>query len=566
MKKTLFYTGVVLVFLFILGAFLLNHTLLYDNADNANETNNANDASEIEDDFDDKEEPMDNSSIELVDEVFQCAIEGRVPGESVIAGKSNIGEIKSEWGEPLNSITAGDGVYIDYEDTNFGYTKNTVFDVRSFHNDLQEIKLEDIKQEKGNPDEERYYEDEQVDQIILVYNVSENYQLKWILPLPTDANPNPAVHHISVYTDVANIEMDAPSLVESMSLDEKIGQMIMAGIEGTTTNPETIKLIEDYKVGGVIFFSENLTSVGQSLDLVNGLKRTNASNKVPLFLSVDQEGGRVERLPGIEGLPTNQEISQRENPKLSYQIGKILGQELKAFGMNLNFAPVMDVNSNPNNPVIGDRSFSNDPSLVSKLGVQTIKGMADENVISVIKHFPGHGDTSVDSHLELPKIDKSVRELQQMELIPFTNAINEGADMVMVAHILFPQLDEEYPSSMSKPIITDVLRNELNFDGVVITDDMVMDAIDGHYHTGNAAVKSVKAGSDIILVSRGYDKIVETFEAMKQAVTVGEIGEERINESVNRIIALKQKYGLNDKEVAYQDIAELNESIKKIAN
>ncbi|WP_236686913.1 beta-N-acetylhexosaminidase [Ornithinibacillus contaminans] len=560
MKKSLMISGILLVLLVIIGVFLI-----WDRQDNS-ETNDANEAHDIEHNPDDKDEPIIDSTGALIDEVFQLAAEGKVPDVSIVAGHSELDEVMTEWGEPTSETTTEAGTYIDYSTSQLtvGYSGNNVFDVRSFTDALKEIHYQDIIDAKGEPDEQRYYKDEQVDQIILVYQMNENYQLKWILPRPTDAVPNPTVHHISVYTDITKLDMDIPSLVDSMSLNEKIGQMIMGGIDGTTPTPETINLIEDYKLGGIIFFSKNLIDVGQSLDLVNGIKRANASNKVPLFLSVDQEGGLVQRLPGVQDLPTNKEIGLRNDPDLSYQIGGILGQELKAFGMNLNYVPVMDVNSNPDNPVIGDRSFGDNPALVSELGIQTMKGMEAENIIPVIKHFPGHGDTAVDSHLELPRIDKSLQELRELELIPFTNAIQEGVDVVMVAHILFPQLDTEYPSSMSKPIITDLLRDELNFDGVVITDDIYMDAIKSHYEVGNAAVQSIKAGSDIVLISKEYADIVSGFDALKQAVETGEITEDRLNESVSRILKLKQKYQLTDEETSYQDLQKLNETIKNI--
>src|SRR5699024_11157924 len=161
--------------------------------------------------------------------------------------------------------------------------------------------------------------------------------------------------------------------------------------------------------------------------------------------------------------PTNQEIGARNSENLSYEIGKLLGKELSAFGFNLNFAPVLDINSNPNNPVIGDRSFSHDLEIVSKLGVQTIQGMKTEHIISVVKHFPGHGDTSIDSHFELPLVNKSLEELDSLELIPFKKAIEAGVNMIMTAHILLPQIDDKFPASMSESVITGILRKQLDF-------------------------------------------------------------------------------------------------------
>lgn len=364
-----------------------------------------------------------------------------------------------------------------------------------------------------------------------------------------------------------NHDITDEAIINQMSLDEKIGQMIFAGISGTSANQKTKELIHKYKIGGIILYAENIETSKQTLQLLNQLKMENEDNPQPLLLGIDQEGGDVSRLPKeIIHIPTNQEIGARNNSQFSYEIGTLLGKELNAFGFNLNFAPVLDVNSNPNNPVIGDRSFSNDTDVVSKLGIKTMKGIQSQNVISVIKHFPGHGDTSVDSHLNLPVVDKSLEQLDELELLPFKEAIDNGADAVMIAHLLLPKIDGKFPSSMSKKVITDILREQLAFDGVVISDDMTMNAITNNYDMKEAAVESVLAGSDIILVAHDYNKIIATVDALKQAVIKGEISEDRINESVRRIIGLKNKYTIRDKKVKSIDIETLNQFIRNILN
>jgi len=296
------------------------------------------------------------------------------------------------------------------------------------------------------------------------------------------------------------------------------------------------------------------------------MKAENRSN-LPLLLGADQEGGRVTRLPGgLANFPPNKQIGKVNNPEFSYKVGTLLGEELKGFGLNLDFAPVLDINSNPNNPVIGDRSFGNNAEIVSKLGIQTMKGIQSQNVIPTIKHFPGHGDTSVDSHLELPIVNKSLKELKKLELIPFERAIDDGADVVMVAHILLPELDKTNPASMSKAVMTDLLRKQLHFEGVIITDDMTMGAITEHFDIGKAAVESVKAGSDIILVGHDYNNVVKITSSLKTAIQSGEISEQRLNESLERIIELKRKYSINDKKIGNPDIDELNHSINGLLN
>lgn len=353
--------------------------------------------------------------------------------------------------------------------------------------------------------------------------------------------------------------------INTMTLDEKIGQMTILGIEGYNLNEGSKSLIEKYKVGGFILFGENIKSTQQLLTLINSLKQENLKNKIPLFLSVDEEGGKVSRMPKeFKGLPTNKVIGQRNNKDFSKKVGETIAKEIKSFGFNMNFAPVLDVNSNPNNPVIGNRSFGANPEIVSNLGTATMEGIQSENIIPVIKHFPGHGDTAVDSHIGLPRVDNDLKRLESLELVPFIEAIKEGADAVMVAHILLPKIDKENPSSMSKTIITDVLRTNLKFDGVIITDDMTMGAIINNYNIGEAAIKSVKAGSDIVLVCHGYDNEIGVINALKDAVSKGEISEKRIDESVYRILKLKEKYNLKDEIIESVDVKKINNIIESV--
>ncbi|QTN01425.1 beta-N-acetylhexosaminidase [Sediminibacillus dalangtanensis] len=362
-------------------------------------------------------------------------------------------------------------------------------------------------------------------------------------------------------------EQSASAFIERMSLSEKIGQMVIAGISGTAMGEQENSLVDDYHIGGFIFYAKNLESPEQTSIFLNQLKAENKKNKLPLLLSVDQEGGRISRLPGdIVKLPSNKWIGQLDKSDFSHRVGEILGKELNEFGFNMNFAPVLDVNSNPDNPVIGDRSYSDDPKIVSKLGIQTMKGIQSKQVIPVIKHFPGHGDTSVDSHYQLPKVNKTLQQLEKLELIPFRRAIDQGAEVVMIAHILLPHLDETYPASISKKVITDLLRNRLDYDGLVMTDDMTMEAIIDNFEIGQASVDSVLAGSDVILVAHDYQKAVRVIDALRTAVENGEISEKRINESVKRIIRLKQQYGLKDDPVNKVDITSLNQSINTLLN
>lgn len=352
--------------------------------------------------------------------------------------------------------------------------------------------------------------------------------------------------------------------LKRMSLEEKLGQLLITGISGTTLTDETIELISKYKVGGIIFYSANLPEPATALELINQIKKENANNAIPLFLSVDQEGGLVSRLPGFTKLPTNKQIGEQNNVELSYTIGTILGQQLRAYGLNMNFAPVLDVNSNPHNPVIGDRSFSNDPVIVRDLGIATMKGMQEKRIIPVVKHFPGHGDTAVDSHLELPILTKNIEQLSEIELLPFQQAIEQGVDVIMIAHILLPELDEDNPASMSKAIITDLLRDKLGYDGLVITDDLTMQAITKYYDIATAAVSSIIAGSDMVMIAHDYNAVLHTIAAFKDALQAGVLTEERIDESVKRILQLKHKYSLSNEIITQLKLDEINEHIEDI--
>ncbi len=491
-------------------------------------------------------EKENNQSAEtIINHTVSLAKEGKIEIAPFVAGKTKVSEVTREWGDPKQESPLDTITYEDYPNhvATIGVKNNVVMDLRSWGSNLKEIHYKDIIKMLGEAEEIKYYQDEIHDQVILSYLVNANYELKWILPKPTKEADNPAVDHISIVSTQQLDDSEQTSIDQTeMSFDEKIGQMIIAGVEGTSMQANNKQLITEYHIGGVIFYSENLLSYQQSAKFIQRFKEINRSNRHPLLISVDQEGGEVSRVPGVEKIPSSASIGKRGDADYAYDIGVKLGEQLKSAGFNVDFAPVLDINSNPNNPVIGDRSYGDNPSLVSKMGIQTMHGIQSKNIIAVIKHFPGHGDTSVDSHMELPKVVKPLKELEKFELVPFKNAIQSGADVVMVAHILNPKLDQNYPASLSKAVITDILRNDLSFDGVVITDDLTMGAIMKHYDIGEAAVQSIKAGSDILLVAHDYTKVVQVIERIKEAVRDGEISEERINESVNRITKLKEEY------------------------
>lgn len=348
-------------------------------------------------------------------------------------------------------------------------------------------------------------------------------------------------------------------MIDEMTVEEKVGQLLVIGVDGTSFSIEMENLIRNYHVGGVIVMGKNVSTTAEMLQLINDSKQANEPNEIPLFMSVDEEGGRVSRLPaGVPKLPASAQIGKLNDETVSYRAGIYLAEVLHEFGYNMNFAPVLDINSNPKNPVIGDRSLGANPELVAQLGVATMHGMKDNGIIPVVKHFPGHGDTLIDSHKALPKVKTSLEGLRNVELVPFQRAIDEGVDAVMVAHILFPALDPDYPSSLSKAIMTGLLRTDMQFDGVIITDDLTMGAISNDYTIPEAAVQSFIAGSDLLLIVNGYDNQINTVDALMKAIEAGDITEQRLNESVKRILTLKEKYEVSDDVNESVDVEKLN--------
>lgn len=354
--------------------------------------------------------------------------------------------------------------------------------------------------------------------------------------------------------------------LDKLSLEEKVGQLVIVGMEGTTIDNATSKMLDTYHVGGFVFFKDNMESVDQSVQLFNSLKKANQDNPIPLWMSIDEEGGRVTRLPeAFVKLPSSGQVGKSNDSGLAQEFGSQIGQRAAGFGLNMVYSPVLDVNSNPDNPVIGDRSFGSSADQVSKLGIAAMKGIQETGVVPVVKHFPGHGDTSVDSHFGLPVVNHSMERLNEVELAPFKKAIDEGTDVVMVSHLLMSKIDPDTPASYSKPVITGLLREQLGFEGVVITDDMTMGAVEtGQIGIGEAAVRSVLAGTNIVLVGHDYEREEEVIQSLIQAVKSKRISEEVLNERVLPILRLKEKYNITDQPVTGPDVEKLNDEAKQL--
>jgi beta-N-acetylhexosaminidase len=357
--------------------------------------------------------------------------------------------------------------------------------------------------------------------------------------------------------------------LKNMSVEEKVGQLFQVGFLTPTVNGQVRDMIENYHVGGVIYFSRNIESPEQTAELSNQLQQIalSSGSKIPLFISADQEGGTVTRLAGATHFPGNMALGAANDQDLTTEVAESTASELKNLGINVNLAPVLDINNNPDNPLIGVRSFGGDPKLVAELGAAYIKGLQSGGVIATAKHFPGHGDTDTDSHLDLPIIKHPRSRLDQVELYPFKKAIQAGVDSIMTAHVYFPAIEkeEDIPATLSKSVLTDLLRNELKFEGLIITDCMEMKAIVNTFGTVEGAVKTIEAGSDTVLVSHSYQRQKNAIEAVIEAVKSGRISEKRIDASVKRILSLKAKR-INLDQVDKADPAQINfKNHKKIA-
>ena len=332
------------------------------------------------------------------------------------------------------------------------------------------------------------------------------------------------------------------------TLREKVAQLFVVGFRGTTAD-ETIREFVEAGVGGVIYFARNVEDPEQVAALSGALQRTAVENdRPPLLVTIDEEGGVVSRLPWDGRLPGQMTVGATRDPDLARRGAMAKARELRAVGVNVNLAPVLDVNNDPDNPVIGVRSFGEDPELVSEFGVAAAAGFENESVVACGKHFPGHGDTAVDSHLDLPVVGHDRERLDRVELAPFRAAIDAGVGAIMTTHVAFPTFtdDEERPATLSKPVLTGLLREELGYDGLILTDCMEMNAIADTLGTPEGAVQAVEAGCDLVTVSHTPETQRAAVDAVVEAVQSGRIAETRIDESVRRVLRTKNAYDVGD--------------------
>jgi beta-N-acetylhexosaminidase len=325
----------------------------------------------------------------------------------------------------------------------------------------------------------------------------------------------------------------------------RVGQRFMIGFDGLEASPDVKRLIRDFGVGHVILFARNVDSPEQVAGLNRELQETarDAGHDTPLLIAVDQEGGRVARMgPPWTVWPPLRALGRIGSEDLARRMGAALAAECASAGIKCDFAPIMDVDTNPDNPIIGNRSFGDDPDLVGKLGVAMIEGLQGGGVVASAKHFPGHGDTDLDSHLELPVVEQSRSRLEDVEIRPFKRAIAARVATIMMAHVLYPELDAEYPASISRPVVDGILRRELKYDGVVLTDDLEMKAVADRWTPDTSAVLAMQASCDIVPVCNTHDAQVTAIEGAVRAVEAGDVPFKAMDDSLKRIRTMKERY------------------------
>ncbi|MBR3251345.1 MAG: hypothetical protein IKF80_06525 [Erysipelotrichaceae bacterium] len=383
--------------------------------------------------------------------------------------------------------------------------------------------------------------------------------------------------------------------IKKMSLKDKVSQMIMPclrysyfektvdenGNEKTIREPleeldeRYTSLLNEYKFGGIILFEENLRESEKSFNLIRQIKQAHGEDEIPLLISADQEGGYIRRIVFGTSMSGNMALCASNDPSNAYDSANIIGSELKLLGINTNFAPVVDVNSNPNNPVIGVRSFSDDSEYAKEYIEKCIEGYHSQNILTALKHYPGHGDTAEDSHTGLPQVNKTYEEIKEKELKTFEYGIAAGADMIMSAHIMFPNIDNSQyialngqkvylPATLSKKIIS-ILREDMAYDGIIITDSLTMDAIRKYYKVEDTARFAINAGVDMLLMPIYYHEDVETYikelkeytDMIVKMVENGEIEESTIDDAVRRILRVKYKNKLDNRTNEIEELSAL---------
>ena len=347
----------------------------------------------------------------------------------------------------------------------------------------------------------------------------------------------------------------------------EIGQHFMAGLDGTELTPEMERFLAEYRIGNIILFKHNVRDSAQLRRLCSDVQEcVRKHTGHGALIAIDQEGGPVTRLSedGVN-IPGAMAIAAAGAPGLARRAGRLTGRQLRSLGVNFDFAPDVDVNCNPDNPVIGVRSYGDTPEQVIAYGVEMIRGLQESGVLACAKHFPGYGDLDMDPHLSLPRVAKPVDQLEKMELRPFAKAVEAGVAAVMTAHVLFPALEpEEIPATMSRRILTGALRDKLGYDGLVVTDCMEMGAIASRYGTAQGAAAALRAGADIVLVSHTARTAMESVRAAEEAVRSGSISQEELRKGTERILRFKSAYRAGEAAPEYDNAGDREEALRML--
>jgi beta-N-acetylhexosaminidase len=325
----------------------------------------------------------------------------------------------------------------------------------------------------------------------------------------------------------------------------KVGQRMIVGFDGHEASSDVKRLIRDFGVGGIALFARNVAAPEQVADLVRELQShaRDAGHERPLLIAVDQEGGRVARLRAPWTLwPPLRAVGRLGSEDIARRMGKALAAELVPLGIGCDFAPVMDVDTNPKNPVIGDRSFGDDPDLVGRLGAALIEGLQESGVAACAKHFPGHGDTDLDSHLDLPSVDHSPSRLEDVELRPFRKAIEAGVAMIMTCHVVVNELDDRLPATLSPRVVDAVLRQRMKYEGVIVSDDMEMKAVAARWSPGERAVLAAQAGCDLLCFCITHNAQVDAMEGLIHALEAEELSWTSMDDAGARVRGLKDRF------------------------
>ena len=353
---------------------------------------------------------------------------------------------------------------------------------------------------------------------------------------------------------------------KELSIEEKIGQMIIIGMDTNHITDRIKNMIQKYKIGGIILYRKNFSTYQDMIKLIKELNEINKENKIPLFIGIDQEGGRVNRMPPeIKNLPPANKLAEIGGKAQIIKSAEIIGTLLKNSGFNLNFAPVLDIKRFNDNHALGDRCYGNNKEDVTRYGIEVMKQLQKAGIVSVIKHFPGHGATKQDSHAFLPVISTPMNKLEQEDMYPFDQAIKSGADAILIGHLLIRNVTGIYPASLSRKFIYQYLRKKYRYNGVIITDDLKMKAIKMLYGAELSVKKAFEAGNDIIVFRFNSEEEKRVIENIIDLVKKEKIKESRINKSVRRIIKLKEKYNLFEELKPDKiNIEEINNKIEEI--